>query len=199
VVQRDRGARHLVQRWTVFLERGSERIRVRGDLVWVPGPSPWPWLIGALVLALAVVVVVRSRHARIALVVVLALLVASESAHVIGAWGATTASGGAKLFASAYSLGGLALAVTAIVWVVRGGTYAATPLVLLAGLFLAVAGGLADITTLLRSQIPTTDAAEVARLEVMLALGLGGGLAVAAGLALRPGAARRPRVRVGAA
>jgi hypothetical protein len=64
------------------------------------------------------------------------------------------------------------------------------PLVLVATLFLFVAGGLADVTSLGNSQIPSTLAPGVARLLVALALGLGAGLALAAAFRLRPTGAR---------
>ncbi len=134
-VQRDPGARHLVQRWTVQLEERHRVFRVHGDVLWVPGPSPWPWVLGAVGLVAALLAVVGSRYARVTVMVALGLLVVSESAHVAGAWGGTTASGITKLAASGYSLGGVALAVVALAWVVRSGLYAAAPLVLLAGLF----------------------------------------------------------------
>jgi hypothetical protein len=190
-VQRDPGRRQVVQRFTVVLEQGSRTIRVRGDLLWVPGPSPWPWVIGAVVIVATVFTLTRHSRVRNALVIALSVLVVSETAHVIGAWGATTSTGFTKLAASVYSLGGIALAVTALTWVIRRGTYAAAPLALLAGLFVAVGGGLSDVTALTRSQLPTTTAYWVTRLEVTLALGIGFGLAAAAGFALRPAAARR--------
>jgi len=70
--------------------------------------------------------------------------------------------------------------------------------VLFAGLVVAVAGGLADLTTLTHSQLPTNVPATVARAEVMLALGLGAGLAASAAFRLRPPApsSGRPRARV---
>jgi hypothetical protein len=57
---------------------------------------------------------------------------------------------------------------------------------LIAGLFVLVAGGLADVTTLTRSQLPSTLPDDVARLTVTVALGLGAGLVVAAATRLRP-------------
>ncbi len=59
------------------------------------------------------------------------------------------------------------------------------PAVLVAGLFVFVAGGLADFTTLTRSQVPTTLPDVIARLTVTIALGLGLGLVIAAGMRLR--------------
>jgi len=76
--------------------------------------------------------------------------------------------------------------VLALVWLLRRGLDAAAPLVLVAGLFLALAGGLADVTVLTRSQLPTTLPDTAARLVVSLALGLGLGLAGAGALRLRP-------------
>jgi hypothetical protein len=65
--------------------------------------------------------------------------------------------------------------------------------VLFAGLIVAAAGGLADLTTLTRSQLPTDGPAALARLEIALALGLGAGLAIAAALRLRPPASAAER------
>ena len=64
---------------------------------------------------------------------------------------------------------------------------------LLAGLFVAIAGGLADLSVLTRSQVPTTLPYDVARTTVAAALGLGVGLAVAGALRC-PRGARRPSV-----
>jgi len=76
------------------------------------------------------------------------------------------------------------------VWVVRRGVHAAAPLLLLAGLFLALAGGLADVTALYRSQLPTTLPVVLARLEIAATIGLGAGIAVVGGWRLRPTAPR---------
>jgi hypothetical protein len=185
-VARDPEARHLIDRWEVLLRRGAQEITVTGDLVWVPAPSPWGWLLAALAAAAAVVALSRTRVWRCALAGALGILVVSETAHVIGSWVATTASFGTKLGASVYSIGGIALATVALVWLVVRPPYNAIPAVLFAGLVVAVAGGLADLTFLTRSQLPTELATAIARLDVTLALGLGAGLAVAAALRLRP-------------
>ncbi|HWW55011.1 MAG TPA: hypothetical protein VNY84_14635, partial [Acidimicrobiales bacterium] len=116
----------------------------------------------------------------------------------VGAWRATTASFATNIGASVYSMGGIALAVVALVWLVVRPPSDAIPAVLFAGLVVAVAGGLADLTTLTRSQLPTEVPATVARLEIALALGLGAGLAASAAFRLRPPAppASRPRAKV---
>lgn len=185
-VVRDPGRRHVIDRWRVGLQRGSQTITVRGDLVWVPGPSPWGWIIGALVAALALVALSRTRLWASVLAVALGIVVVSEAVHVIGQWTATAASFGSKLSASIYSIGGVALAVIALVWILVRPPSNAIPAVLFAGLVVVAAGGLADLTVLTRSQLPTDLPDGIARLQVAIALGLGIGLAAAAALRLRP-------------
>jgi hypothetical protein len=177
---------HLIDHWNLQLRRGTQDITVSGDLVWVPGPSPWGWVLGAFAVALLVVALSRTRIWRWALIAALGVVLVSETAHVVGNWNATTASFATKIGASVYSIGGIALVVVALVWLVIRPPSDAVPAVLFAGLVVAVAGGLADLTTLTRSQLPTDVPTTIARLEVALALGLGAGLAASAALRLRP-------------
>jgi hypothetical protein len=190
--------RHVIDHWSLQLQRGTQDITVAGDLLWVPGPSPWGWIVGALVVALSVVALNRTRIWRWALAVALGIVVVSETAHVVGNWTATTASFATKIGASVYSIGGIALAVVALVWIVIRPPSDAIPAVLFAGLVVAVAGGLADLTTLTHSQLPTDVPATVARVEIALALGLGVGLAASAAFRLRPPAppVSRPGAKV---
>ncbi|CAB4990205.1 unannotated protein [freshwater metagenome] len=58
---------------------------------------------------------------------------------------------------------------------------------LAAGLFLTLGAGLADITVLSKSQIPSIFSPLVARLTVIFALGLGLGLTLAGALSLSRG------------
>jgi hypothetical protein len=198
VVQRAPSSRHVIDRWTVELRTGGRLIRASGELVYVPPPSPWPYVGVAVVIAVVLVALSRTgRYWRAALTVGLGALVASELAHVIGLWNATTASTGTKLGETAYALVGIALGVLALAWMARRGAEAAMPLYLVASIFLFFAGGLADVSTLGHSQIPTTFAATPARLLVAFDLGFGAGVAVGAALRLRPTgrppAARPPR------
>jgi hypothetical protein len=190
--------RHVVDHWSFQVRRGSQEITVTGDLLWIPGPSPWGWVLGALAVAVLVVALGRTRVWQWVLVGALGVLVVSETAHVVGTWTATTASLASKLGASVYSIGGIALAVVALVWLLVRPPSNAIPAVLFAGLIVAVAGGLADLTTLTHSQLPTDVPGPVARVEVMLALGLGVGLAASAALRLRPPAppADRPSAKI---
>ena len=192
-VQRDPSARHVLDRWTVELRTDGRTVRASGELLWVPAPSPWPYVALAVVIAVGMFVLTRTRIWRAAFAVGLGLLAASDLAHVVGLWNATTASTASKLGESAYSLVGVALALFALVWMWRRGTDSAMPLILIAAIFLFVAGGLADVSTLGHSQIPTTFPAVVARLLVTLDLGLGAGLAAGAALRLRQPLRAPPR------
>ncbi len=69
----------------------------------------------------------------------------------------------------------------------RKGVESAVPLVLVATIFLFVAGGLADVTTLGNSQIPEHASRGRSRASwSSVTLGLGAGLALAAAFRLRP-------------
>ncbi|MGH7357840.1 MAG: hypothetical protein ACRDWD_01215 [Acidimicrobiia bacterium] len=176
----------VIQDWTVKLRQGDRTIAVRGDLLWVPGPSPWRWAFLAILLAAAVIVLSRTKWWAAVIAAALLLLVAAELVHVVGLWGATTRSGLSKLLASAYSIAGILLGAGTLAWMARRrDPVGATPAVLIAAIFLFVAGGLADLQTLARSQLPTTQPDWVARLCVTAALGLGAGLIVATLLRLR--------------
>jgi hypothetical protein len=200
-VARDPGQRRVVDNFEIPMRTGATAVVAHGQIIYVPPPSPWPWVIGSLVLAVIVFALARTRAWRTVFAVTLALLAVTEIVHVVGLWGGSTASTGTKFVESAYSVGGILLAVVGLVWMKRKGVEAAVPLVLVATIFLFVAGGLADVTTLGHSQIPSTFSAAFARVLVTLTLGLGAGLAAAAALRLRPPPvdrtphARRPPAR----
>lgn len=184
-VRDDPSSPHVVQSFRIELRAGGDTVRVVGDVRWIPPPSPWPWLAGAAVLAIGVVVLACRRHVAAALALGLGCLIGAQVLHVVGLWGGSTASVGSRLGAGAYSLGGIVLSVVALVLLARRGPRSAVPLALLAGLFLALAGGLADVTTLSRSVVPSTLPAWLDRLSVAVTIGAGIGVAVVAGLELR--------------
>lgn len=188
VVRRDPGREHVIRGWTIEVRQGGSTFEITGELRWVPGPSPWPWLAVAAASAIVVLLATsiwKDPRRRVALSAALAMLVAVQLVHLVGAWGASSSSAGDRLVASVYSLGGSALAVAALVTVIRKGTAAAAPLALLAGLALALAGGFADVTSLTRSQLPFTLSAWVDRLAIALTIGVGTSVAIVGALALR--------------
>jgi hypothetical protein len=186
IVERDPGHRHVViANWKVPVLDGGTRHSIVGDATYIPPASPWPWVIGAVVLAIGVVLLCRTKSWSGVMQAALAILIVSETIHVVGAWQASTASLGSRLLASIYSIGGIAVCVLALWWLRRRDAWAGAPAVLIAGLFVFVAGGLADFTTLTRSQVPTTLPDGIARLTVTIALGIGLGLVIAAGSRLR--------------
>jgi hypothetical protein len=184
-VRDDPDHRHVLDRWTVVLRDGEDTIRVRGVLTWVPPPSPWPWVAVAVGTGALVIGLSRTRWWRAVLVVALAALVVSAFLHAFGHWQASSAALGTKAGESIYSILGIALGLLALIWAWRRGVEAAVPFVLLAAIFLLVAGGLADVSTLGHSQVPSSLAPTAARIAVALTIGLGAGLAVAAALRLR--------------
>jgi hypothetical protein len=201
-VARDPGRRRVVDNFEIPMRANGRSVVAHGQIIYVPPPSPWLWVISALVLAAIVFALSRTRAWRTVFAVTLALLAVTEIVHVVGLWGGSTAATGTKLVESAYSLGGILLAVVGLLWMWRRGVDAAVPLVLVATIFLFVAGGLADVTTLGNSQVPSTFSAAFARVLVTITLGLGAGLAAAAAFRLRPPptergpAGRRPAARV---
>ena len=192
LVQRNRDHRFVFDHWTVTMRHAGETITARGEIAWVPPPSPWPFVIAALVLGFGLCGACRSKWWKQLMAGALAVIVITEAVHVIGLWDASTASAGTKLVQSAYSLGGIALGVLALVWMARRGAHAAVPLILVAAIVLVVAGGLSDITTLGRSLLPTTLPFTLARVLVTITLGLGAGLAAAAAMRLRASSPGRP-------
>lgn len=186
VVQRDPSSRHLVDRYTVKIRWNGEDVVAKGRIVWVPAPSPWPYVAIAVALAAAIVWASRTRRWAAVLAGALGVLVVTETLHVIGLWTASTEGFGKKSFESLYSIGGIALSLLALWWMRRKGAESAVPLVLLASIFLFVAGGLADITSLARSQLPTSLSPTFARLLITVTLGVGLGTAIAAAWRLRP-------------
>jgi hypothetical protein len=205
VVQRDPQHRHVViPHWVVPLRIDGHRVDLTGDVVWVPGPQPWPWLLLALALLTALVGASLTRLARAGVAV--ALVVAGGSAALLaaGAWRFSTGSVWARLGSTAYEVGAAFLTGVVVVALARRSRlYGVSPMLLLAGLFVAIGGGFANLTSLWRSQLPTVLPANVARLLIVVCAGLGTGLVVVAALHLgrrdralhlRQGTLRMPRM-----
>jgi hypothetical protein len=195
VVQRDRDHRHVIDEYTVKMRWNGQDVVARGRIVWVPPPSPWPFVGIAVVVAVAIVWASRTRVWARVFAVALVVLVVCEVLHVIGLYGASTDSFGTKSFASLYSVAGIVLALLALGWMGRKGADSAMPLVLLASMFLFIAGGLADVTSLARSQVPSTFSDGLARMLVTITLGVGLGAAIGAAWRLVPAKRSAPATR----
>lgn len=182
IVARRPGEEHLVQRFRIDVRADGGTIRVRGDVRWVPGPSPWPWIAGGAALAIATVVGARTRRAPAVLGTVLVVALVAATVHAVGAWTYATAAIGKRAGDAVPTIGAIALGVVALVQLARRGLRTAAPLLVFAGLFVAIAIGLADMSALSKSQLPTDLSPALDRLTVALALG--GGFGVAGGAAL---------------
>jgi hypothetical protein len=127
------------------------------------------------------VVVVLGRRANWgpALAAVTAVLLAVDAFHVLGLGLANAGELGDRLTKSItqspYQPLAWAVGILAIVWLWRGRSDGLS-LAVLAALEIALLGGIADISTLSRSEVPFGFAADLARLAVALSIGLGLGI-----------------------
>jgi putative Ca2+/H+ antiporter (TMEM165/GDT1 family) len=188
------GRTHLISSWLVTLRYRGDDIAVRGDLRWVPGPSAVPRLLLALLAALIVGGAGFTR--RWGDVLALTLLVVSGCVIVLigGEWSATTSGAWTAFLSTAYSILGVAIALAATGAMVRSRRtpHEASALVLVAAVILTFGSGLADITFLDRSQLPTTLPGPVARTLVAVVLGASLGMLVTAARRLRRPALATP-------
>lgn len=204
VVRQSPGQSHVVQpNWQVPMKIGGRTVIVSGNIVWVPGPSPWPWVAVAVLLIGAVLLASGSSRQAQVLAVVTGLAVVTDTVHTVGAWLGSPAPILTQLYSNASSFAGWVIAGIAIQRLLSGRVEAARPYLLLAAIFLALAGAAPDVPSLARSQVPSGLDPTLTRLAIATTLGLGIGLAIAAllgqqlripALAGTPGSARgRPR------
>ena len=204
-VQANPDRRHvIIPEWVVTMKQGNETITVKGDLVWVPGPSALPWFAFVAALVALVVVIGRRPNWATGLAAVTAVLVAVDMFHALGL-GLANAGDLTERLAKSVTQAPLALldwaaGALAIVWLLRTrpGARGVSPrqgrreraqsdglaVAVLAGLLVALLGGVSDVSALSRSEVPFGFGAGLARLTVAASLGLGFGLAVAASLRL---------------
>jgi hypothetical protein len=179
------------------LRQGDRPVSVSGRIVWIPGPSPVPWLLVAVgLLGLTVGLAFLPRWGR-SLSAALAVLIAVDVVHSFGVAAATRDAVAAQV--GRVVLGGF---IGTLAWIVgafaighlqrenEGGVIGAG----LAGILLALFGGLGDLTALVRSQVPYAFPAVTARAAVAVDLGVGLGLAIAVAVVIRrhPDQARSP-------
>jgi hypothetical protein len=117
--------------------------------------------------------------------VALALLAVAESVHLWGSWPYSTASAGGRVGENLPSIAAVAASLIAFAWLSRRSVYSAAPLIAIAGLFTAVAGGFADLPVLSHAWVPSRLDPTFARTLVAIALGVGTGVALAGLVRLR--------------
>jgi hypothetical protein len=182
------GKRHVINaEWVVPMMAGAETINIKGNLVWEPGPSALPWFVLIVVLVAAVVLLGRRATWAAGLAAVTAVLLVVDVFHVLGL-GLANAGGlgyqlGKAFSGSPFAVVGWAVGILAVVWLLRRGSDG-LPLAALAGLEIALIGGISDINALSRSEVPFGFSAGTARLAIAVSIGLGFGLALAAALRL---------------
>ncbi len=174
---------HLSQQNIVFQYGDRQSARVAVALDWVPGPSGVPWIPVIVVLfALGVVAALLPRWWRV-LAVLVGVVVISDIAHAIafeiprpgGHLTKTLQFFGASIVSIAVWIA----AVPTIVAVLRRRAEALYGVVFV-GLLIGLIGGVTDLATLWKSQLPDAGPHWLTRLEVVVALGLGAGLVVGA-------------------
>jgi hypothetical protein len=181
----------VVPGWQVELRVGSQPVRVSGDLRWIPGPNPWPWLAIAVAWLLLVVVASRQRRWPQLLAVLMGLLIAVDVVHTVGIWTGSSASAGAKAYASLSSWAGWVLGGLAVYRLLGPHPRRASIYLLLGAVLMADVGGIGDLGSLYRSQLAVALPDPLTRALVATTLGLGVGLAICGLRLARP----RPRPR----
>lgn len=189
-VKADPGSTHVVTpaQTVLVLRHGDTTVEATGELLWVPGPSAVPWLGLALLLFVLTAALAITRRWAAALAAAVVVLVAVDLLHVAGT-AAFSADGfgtalGRTLGGSIMSIAGWVVGGAAVWLLARGrpeGLFAAGA----AGIFVAVNGGLADLSDLSRSQLPFGWPEPLARGAVAVAIGVGLGLVVAAFLGVQ--------------
>ena len=172
--------------WSVPLTVDGRPVVVQGDLAWVtPGPW-WPWLV--LTLAIVGVIVLAAQRAwRLTVSLTLALLVWAELLHVVGSWSevATTTRRSIRR-AGAVVRRDRRRRPRADARRSRSDDESSAPFVLIAAVTFIVAGGIGDVASWFRSQLPSSLAAPAVRALVAFALGGGTGLVIASARRLAP-------------
>jgi hypothetical protein len=184
---------HLIERWSIPVRiDGAAAViagttgpaAITGSVRWDPPPDAGLWFALAAVLALLVGAGAMVA-ARPVLLVALAVSAGSESLHLWGSWPYSTADPVGRVGENLPSIAAVAAALLALGWLARRSVYSAAPLLIIAGLFTAVAGGFADLPVLSHAWVPSRLDPTLARTLVAVALGFGTGIAVAGASRLR--------------
>ena len=183
-VRRDPDRRQVVTpNWQVAIAVGNRTSILSGSIEWVPGPSPLPWMALAVAIV-ALVLAVRQVSSGVwrarALAGVTALAVLTDVVHTIGSWVGSTASIVTQVYGSATSFAGWVVAAIAIHRLLTGKLEAGRTFMLLAAIFLALAGVAPDAPALARSQVATGLDPTLTRAAISATLGLGAGMILVA-------------------
>ena len=162
----------------------ASSVRIAVALDWVPGPSGLPWVPPIVVLfALGVLGAVLPKSWRVLAVLARSCSSSSDIAHAIGF---EIPRPGGNLSKFVQFLGGSFVsiavwiaAVPTIIALLRRRVEALYGVVFVA-LLVALIGGATDLSALWKSQLPDAGPPWLTRVEVVIALGLGGGLVVGA-------------------
>lgn len=185
VVRRAPHQSHVITTWQIPIRVDGRRASITGTIQWSPPPNAWPWWILAGFLAVGLFVATRSGTARFVLGGTVMLTAGTEAVHVWASWPFSSRSTAGRIGEALPSIGAVAACVVAFIWLIRRGVFSAAPLLILAGLFVFVSGGLADLPALSHTFIPSRLAPDAARALVALALGLGLGTTIAGATRLR--------------
>ncbi len=186
VVERAPHRTHLIEQWRIPVRVDGKREAIVGRIVWQPPPNAWVSYLLALGFALAVALAIRLAT-RPALVATTFLLALAELVHLWGSWPSSSSSTIGRLGGSASSIAAIAMNLFAAVWLSRRSVWSSAPLLVLAGLFAVVAGGLAELPTLSHSWIPSRLDPATVRALVAFALGAGAAVAIFGARRLRAG------------
>ena len=116
----------------------------------------------------------------------------AEVMHIFGSWSEVSLTLTGRIMAQVFSVVAVALGIYALFRASRDTPSASAPVVLVAAVVFVVAGGVGDVSSWFRSQLPSTLPAGTVRALVALAFGAGIGLIIAAATHLAP---ERPRDR----
>ncbi len=178
VVRRAPDQTHVISTWQIPIRVDGRRASINGTIEWTPPPRAWPWWLLAGVLAIGLFVATRAGAARAVLGAAITVMAGAEAAHVWSTWTFSSGSAAGRIGEALPALGAVLVSVIALIWLVRRGEWSAAPALILAGLFVLVSGGLADLPTLSHAYVPSRLAPDAARILVVLALGLGLGTAI---------------------
>jgi len=175
----DPDSRHRLRDWVVPLRDQARTFEVQGTLDYEPPPRAWAWLLGAALLGLAVTVLARRWPASVRPVALIAGLT------IIGYALARALDGGG--WSGVMILVGLLTCAAA---------YRHPPFYLaLAGFVLAAFAGFGNSDVFMGAVVPAAGPGWLARIAVMIAIGVGAGLALTGVLRLRdavPAASETP-------